>query len=73
MFKLDRSNFKTWQGDTENNQIENQLEKALFHIDSNSSKEDILTEIILKSGFELTVKIDSKVLANKEVAVLLLK
>ena len=67
VFKLDRSNFKTWQGDTENNQIENQLEKALFHIDSNSSKEDILTEIILKSGFELTVKIDSKVLANKEV------
>lgn len=67
VFKLDRSNFKTWQGDTENNQIENQLEKALFHIDSNSSKEDILTEIIVKSGFELTVKIDSKVLANKEV------
>ncbi|NHM03608.1 site-specific DNA-methyltransferase [Flavobacterium celericrescens] len=67
IYKLDRSNFKTWEGNTENETLQNQLEKALFHIDINSSKEDILTEIFLKSGFELTVKIDSKVLANKEV------
>jgi adenine-specific DNA-methyltransferase len=67
VFKLDRSNFKTWDGNTENEGIQNQLEKALFHIDTNSSEEDILTEILLKSGFQLTVKIDEITLAAKKV------
>ena len=67
VFKLDRSNFKTWDGNTENDGIQNQLEKALFHIDTKSSEEDILTEIILKSGFQLTVRIEEITLAAKKV------
>lgn len=67
VFKLDRSNFKTWDGNTENDDIQNQLEKALFHIDINSSEEDILTEILLKSGFQLTVKMEEITLAAKKV------
>jgi adenine-specific DNA-methyltransferase len=67
VFKLDRSNFKTWDGDIKNNEIQNQLEKALFHIDTNSSEEDILTEILLKSGFQLTVEIDEIIIATKKV------
>jgi adenine-specific DNA-methyltransferase len=67
VFKLDRSNFKNWDGDTENDGIQNQLEKALFHIDINSSEEDILTEILLKSGFQLTVKMEEITLAAKKV------
>jgi adenine-specific DNA-methyltransferase len=67
VFKLDRSNFKTWDGNTENDGIQNQLEKALFHIDTKSSEEDILTEILLKSGFQLTVKMEEITLAAKKV------
>lgn len=67
VFKLDRSNFKTWDGNTENDGIQSQLEKALFHIDTNSSEEDILAEILLKSGFQLTVKIVEIMLAAKKV------
>ncbi|NHM03606.1 site-specific DNA-methyltransferase [Flavobacterium celericrescens] len=66
-FKLDKSNFKIWDGNTENMKLENELENGLFHIDLNSSKEDILTELILKSGFKLSVKIDLLKLANKDV------
>jgi adenine-specific DNA-methyltransferase len=67
VFKLDRSNFKTWDGNTENDGIQNQLEKALFHIDTKSSEEDILTEILLKSGFQLTVKLEEIRLVAKKV------
>lgn len=67
VFKLNRSNFKTWDGNIKNNEIQNQLEKALFHIDANSSEEDILIEILLKSGFQLTVKIEEITLASKKV------
>jgi adenine-specific DNA-methyltransferase len=67
VFKLDRSNFKTWDGNTENDGIQNQLEKALFHIDTKSSEKDILTEILLKSGFQLTVKMEEITLVAKKV------
>lgn len=66
-FKLSESNFKIWNGNTENQELFNMLEKALFHIDINSSEEDILTEILIKSGFELTVKIEEISLLNKKI------
>jgi adenine-specific DNA-methyltransferase len=67
VFKLDNSNFNKWEGNTEKYNLENQLEKALFHIDTNSTKEDLLTEIILNSGFDLTVDIKTEIISNKEV------
>lgn len=66
-FKLSESNFKIWNGNTENQELFSMLEKALFHIDVNSSEEDILTEILIKSGFELTVKIEEISLLNKKI------
>jgi adenine-specific DNA-methyltransferase len=66
-FKLSDSNFKIWNGNTENQELFSMLEKALFHIDSNSSEEDILTEIIIKSGFQLTVNIQEIFLTNKKI------
>lgn len=66
-FKLSQSNFNIWDGYVENDNIQNQLERALFHIDSHCSDEDLLTEILLKSGFELSVKIEEIKLANKKV------
>lgn len=67
VFKLDSSNFKIWDGNIDNNNIENQLTKALFHVNNNSSEEDILSEIILKSGFELSIKIETIHLGSKKI------
>jgi len=66
-FKLSESNFKIWNGDTENQELFSMLEKALFHIDVNSLEVDILTEILIKSGFELTVQIEEISLLNKKI------
>ena len=66
-FKLSDSNFKIWEGDTENQELFSMLEKSLFHVDINSSEEDILTEILIKSGFQLTVKIEEISLLNKKI------
>ena len=51
VFKLDRSNFKIWDGDVEKKPIEEQLQLNIHRIDPNSSEEDLLYEILLKSGF----------------------
>lgn len=66
-FKLSDSNFKIWEGNVENDDLSNMLEKALFHIDINSSEKDILTEILIKSGFQLTVKAEEIFLLDKKV------
>ena len=67
VFKLDKSNFRVWDG-----KIDEYVAKQLkLHLDKmispTSSDEDILYEILLKSGFELTEKIKNKTLANKTV------
>ncbi len=68
VFKLDKSNFKVWEGDVE--KIEN-LERQLFdhvdHINDASSPEDILYELLLKAGFPLTTKVEKITMANKDV------
>jgi adenine-specific DNA-methyltransferase len=66
-FKLSRSNFKIWDGNIENKSLDNQLEKALFHIDTNSTEEDILIEILIKSGFQISVKIEEISLINNKI------
>lgn len=68
VFKLDKSNFNIWGGTvSEDGDIEGQLELAINHIDTDSSDEDILYEILLKAGFELTTKIKELNLADKKV------
>ena len=68
VFKLDRSNFKVWEGDVE--KVEN-LEQQLFdhvdHISDASSPEDILYELLLKSGFSLSTQVKKLHLAGKDV------
>lgn len=66
VFKLDKSNFKIWDGSTDND-IAQQIELAIDHINPDSSEDDILYEILLKSGFELTVPISELELAGKKV------
>jgi len=65
VFKLDKSNFKIWDGNIEDKPIHEQLELVIDHIDPNSKEEDILYEILLKSGFELTTPIQTLSLEGK--------
>jgi adenine-specific DNA-methyltransferase len=65
VFKLDSSNIKGWDGLPEN------LEKSLFesqdNIKSDRTEEDVLFEILLKYGLDLTLPIEEKVIEGKKV------
>jgi adenine-specific DNA-methyltransferase len=70
VFKLSESNFKTWNpsvtpGDTA--ALEHQLEMHIDHIRPGRSQDDILYEVLLKSGFPLSTKIETLTLAGKTV------
>lgn len=70
-FKLDRSNFRIWDGDIgeepTKEDLEKQLELGVDHINPESTPEDILYELLLKSGFELTTKVEAVEMAGKTV------
>ncbi|KPH71348.1 MULTISPECIES: site-specific DNA-methyltransferase [Bacillaceae] len=65
VFKLESSNLKTWDPNTEN------LEQDLFDLQDNikdgRSKEDLLYEILLKVGISLTTPIEEVELNNKVI------
>lgn len=66
VFKLDKSNFKVWDGAVEND-VPKQIEMAINHLEPDSKEFDILFEILLKAGFELTLPIKELTLADKKV------
>ncbi|MCK4454438.1 site-specific DNA-methyltransferase [Candidatus Parcubacteria bacterium] len=62
VFKLQPSNFKIWQEDGIKNE-EELLEQLTFYtdpVDENAEVENILYELLLKSGIALTAKIEDK-------------
>jgi len=65
VFKLDSSNIRAWNPDA------NDLEKTLLdnteHLIPGRSDEDVLYELLLKRGVDLTVPIESKKVAGKSV------
>lgn len=69
VFKLQTSNFKAWNSaapkDAE--QLGRQLEMHVQHIEAGRTQEDILFEILLKSGFPLSTRIEPLTLAGKTV------
>jgi len=69
VFKLATSNFKLWNSEPSMNETEltEQLELYIGHILPDRSQEDILTELLLKAGFPLTVKTEKLTLAGKTV------
>ena len=68
VFKLDRSNFKIWEGNVEKiNDLVEQLTLHVDHVGKQSTPEDLLYEILLKAGFPLTTKIEKEKMAGKEV------
>lgn len=69
VFKLDASNFKPWNASAPKDAaaLAHQLELHVDHIIPNRSQQDILFEILLKSGFALTTPIETLNLAEKQV------
>lgn len=70
VFRLHKSNFRVWDGESiakDEQSIQEKLKLHINHIDPKSSTEDILYELFLKSGFELTTRIEKLNLTGKEV------
>lgn len=70
VFKLDKSNFKIWDGFDPNatkEELVKQLELHINHIDPDSSPEDILYELLLKAGYVPTERVTRKTMAGKTV------
>jgi adenine-specific DNA-methyltransferase len=70
VFKLAESNFKTWNANTPTcdvTALQQQLELHIDHIRGSRTAEDILYEILLKSGFPLTTLVEQLILAGKTV------
>lgn len=76
VFKLAPSNFRIWdgekalEGDSDTQQTDTllrMLEEHVDHINAASTPEDILYELLLKAGFSLTLPIEKRVMAGKDV------
>ncbi len=65
VFKLDSSNIKRWEADFDT--LEQDLLNAVDYIKQNRSSEDLLYELLLKYGFDLTVPIETRSIAGKTV------
>lgn len=67
VFKLAESNFKPWNAEVprDTTSLARQLELQVDHIREGRSAEDILYEILLKSGFPLTTPVENIELAGK--------
>lgn len=70
VLKLDRSNFRQWpelKPDTPSEQIVEQLELHVDHVDSKASPEELLFEVLIKAGLSPASKIETVELAGLPV------
>lgn len=65
VFKLDSSNIREWEPDRDN--LQQSLLEAMEHLNANRTEEDILFELLLKLGLDLTIPIEQKNIAGKMV------
>ncbi len=65
VFKLDSSNIKSWDGNPDN--IEANLFESQDNIKTDRTEEDVLFEILLKYGLDLTLPIEQKEIEGKNV------
>lgn len=65
VFKLDSSNIKGWDGNPED--LETSLFDAQENIKTDRTEEDVLFEILLKYGLDLTLPIDEKLIEGNKV------
>lgn len=69
VFKLAESNLKPWDAEASKDAtgLEHQLELHVDHIRQGRTADDILYELLLKSGFPLTTPVETRPLAGKTV------
>jgi len=65
VFKLDSSNIKSWDGNPDN--LNESLFDAVGNIKTDRTEEDVLYEILLKYGLDLTLPIEEKTIEGKKV------
>jgi adenine-specific DNA-methyltransferase len=65
VFKLASSNIQAWEPNREN--LTQTLEASVEHLKSDRTESDILYELLLKLGLELTVPIEQRTIAKKTV------
>lgn len=65
VFELDTSNIQSWDGALQN--IDQTLLSAAENIKHDRSEEDVLYEVLLKSGLDLAQPIEEKTIAKKKV------
>ena len=63
VFKLDSSNIKKWIGNSDN--IEQELQQSIFNYVSDRSESDIVYEIMLKCGLDLSAETESVCINQK--------
>lgn len=68
VFKLDSSNIKRWDADFDT--LEQDLVDAADYLVEGRSDEDVLYELCLKLGLDLSVRIEEKVIAGEKLFVL---
>jgi len=70
VFKLDKSNFRQWQKlepSTPSEKLLEQLSLHIDHINPQSTPEELLYELLLKAGFTLTDRIETKTVSGKKL------
>ena len=69
VYKLDESNFKTWDADRsrDSSTLQRQLADHVQHIRDGRSDDDLLPELLLKSGLPLTTQLESLSLGGRKV------
>jgi adenine-specific DNA-methyltransferase len=65
VFKLDSTNIRAWDPDREN--LSQTLLNSVEHVKADRTEQDILFELLLKLGLELTVPIEPKSIVGKTV------
>lgn len=65
VFKLDSSNIEAWE--PERDAIGHSLEQAIEHLKGDRTANDILFELLLKLGLELTASVETREIAGKSV------
>ncbi len=65
VFKLDSTNIRAWDPDRDD--LTGTLLDSIEHLKPDRSEQDILFELLLKLGLELTVPIEQKTIASKAV------
>ena len=65
VFKLDSSNIRPWQPQPED--LESTLFDSVDHLKDDRTEDDILFEVLLKLGLDLTVPMEERTIAGKRV------